>query len=108
MTLNEPWVSAVVGYLHGRHAPGHTSLEEMLPASHRLLLAHGWSMPVIRQAVPGGGVWLVRKFWLHTAGSPRFADRPAASARAGLLTPLLPAPTTRLGYPCGVVALFPV
>jgi beta-glucosidase len=41
ITLNEPFVSAMVGYLEGRHAPGHTDLGEALAAAHHLLLAHG-------------------------------------------------------------------
>ena len=34
ITFNEPFVSAIVGYLEGRHAPGHTDLQEALAASH--------------------------------------------------------------------------
>ncbi|HPV08293.1 MAG: GH1 family beta-glucosidase [Aggregatilineales bacterium] len=107
MTLNEPWVSAVVGYLHGRHAPGHTSLEEMLPASHHLLLAHGWSMPVIRQAVPGAEVGLVLNLWPHTPASRSFADRQAAYYGDGFLNRWYLDPITGRGYPADMVARFP-
>ena len=48
-TLNEPWVSAVLGYAAGVHAPGHTDQHEAVLASHHLLLAHGWAVPVIRR-----------------------------------------------------------
>jgi len=40
-TLNEPWVVADAGYLHGVHAPGHRSLSETPRVSHNLLRAHG-------------------------------------------------------------------
>jgi beta-glucosidase len=40
-TLNEPWVVADGGYLHGPLAPGHRNLFEAPIASHNLLRAHG-------------------------------------------------------------------
>lgn len=46
ITLNEPHVSAFIGYLEGRHAPGHTNLAEALAASHHLLLATGRLSPL--------------------------------------------------------------
>ncbi len=39
-TLNEPWVVADGGYLHGVLAPGHRSAYEAARASHNLLRAH--------------------------------------------------------------------
>ena len=47
-TLNEPWVSADAGYLHGVHAPGHRSPFEAPIASHRLLLAHAEAVRTYR------------------------------------------------------------
>lgn len=41
ITLNEPWVVAVLGYGQGVFAPGHTSNSEPYIAAHNLLLAHG-------------------------------------------------------------------
>src|SRR5262245_58679822 len=34
ITLNEPWCSAFLGYLHGEHAPGRHDLRLALSASH--------------------------------------------------------------------------
>ena len=50
MTLNEPFVSANLGYLTGEHAPGRRSLRRALAASHHLLLGHGLAMERIRAA----------------------------------------------------------
>ncbi|MEV0756504.1 GH1 family beta-glucosidase [Streptosporangium sp. NPDC050280] len=50
MTVNEPWVSAVLGYGIGIHAPGRASAAEAFRASHHLLLAHGLSARVLREA----------------------------------------------------------
>jgi beta-glucosidase len=40
VTVNEPWVVADGGYLHGEHAPGHRSAFESAIVSHQLLRAH--------------------------------------------------------------------
>ncbi len=51
-TLNEPFVSAFLGYRWGMHAPGVVGESEGLLASHHLLLAHGLAMPVLRENAP--------------------------------------------------------
>lgn len=51
-TLNEPFVSAFLGYRWGMHAPGVVGESEGLLASHHLLLAHGLAMPVLRKNAP--------------------------------------------------------
>lgn len=43
-TLNEPYISAFMGYLTGTHAPGIQSPEQALAAVHHLLLAHGMAL----------------------------------------------------------------
>jgi beta-glucosidase len=86
MTFNEPWVSAVVGYLHGRHAPGHTDLDEMLAAAHHLLLAHGLALPVIRQHVPDCRVGIVLNLGPRMPASRSYADRKAAYRADGTST----------------------
>ncbi len=40
-TLNEPWVVADGGYMHGVLAPGHRSVFEAPLAAHHLMMAHG-------------------------------------------------------------------
>ncbi|HYT04155.1 MAG TPA: GH1 family beta-glucosidase [Gemmatimonadales bacterium] len=47
-TLNEPWVVADGGYLHGLLAPGHKSLSEAPHVSHNLLRAHGTAVQAYR------------------------------------------------------------
>jgi beta-glucosidase len=48
MTLNEPWVAAILGYGIGAHAPGRASPADAFRASHHLLLAHGLGTAVLR------------------------------------------------------------
>jgi beta-glucosidase len=48
ITLNEPWVSAWLGYDMGIHAPGKKSAGAALSATHHLLLAHGLALETMR------------------------------------------------------------
>lgn len=50
ITINEPFVAAMIGHFTGRHAPGLTDPAAAFSAAHYLLLAHGLSVPVIRSA----------------------------------------------------------
>jgi beta-glucosidase len=50
ITLNEPWVSAWLGYGNGTHAPGRSDTTDALAATHHLLLAHGLAVDVVRRA----------------------------------------------------------
>ncbi|MCA1738853.1 MAG: family 1 glycosylhydrolase, partial [Actinobacteria bacterium] len=54
ITLNEPWVSAWLGYRIGVHAPGHRDVSKALAATHHLLLAHGLALEKMR-SVGGDG-----------------------------------------------------
>lgn len=48
ITLNEPWVVTVPGYLDGQLAPGHRDLFEPPRVAHHLLLAHAEAVAVYR------------------------------------------------------------
>jgi beta-glucosidase len=48
ITLNEPWVSAWMGYGIGRHAPGIEDVSKALAATHHLLLGHGLALESLR------------------------------------------------------------
>ena len=77
-TLNEPWVVADAGYLHGVHAPGLRSLEAAPRAAWNLLRAHGAGV----QALRGGGagaVGLVVNLEPKTPASGRPEDVAAAA-----------------------------
>ena len=47
-TLNEPWVVADGGYLHGVLAPGHRSANEAAIAAHQLMRAHAAGVQAYR------------------------------------------------------------
>lgn len=58
-TLNEPSVSAFMGYEYGRHAPGIKDKRQAILAAHHLLLSHGQAVPVIKANVPDAKVGIV-------------------------------------------------
>lgn len=58
MTINEPWVIAVLGHLEGIFAPGITDWPSTVAASHHLLMAHGSATRAIRSAVPDANIGL--------------------------------------------------
>jgi len=99
MTLNEPHVSAFIGYLEGRHAPGHQDLDEMVAASHHLLLAHGLGIPAIRANVPNANAGIVLNvFPIHPASNSE-ADMQQARIIDGAIKRWFMDPLAGRGYP---------
>jgi beta-glucosidase len=106
ITFNEPFVSAWVGYMEGRHAPGHKDVDEMLAAAHHLLLAHGWAVPVIRANVPDSQVGIVLNLSGKVPASNSIADRAAAWREDGILNRWYLDPLSGRGYPLDIVEHF--
>jgi beta-glucosidase len=103
ITLNEPFVSAIVGHLEGRHAPGHSDLGEALAAAHHLLLAHGWAVPLIRRNSPGAQVGIALNLSGQTPASLSAADRAAAWQQDGIVNRWFLDPISARGYPADIV-----
>jgi beta-glucosidase len=51
-TLNEPWVSSILGNLYGWHAPGNRDLATALQVAHVQLLGHGEAVAALRSELP--------------------------------------------------------
>ncbi len=103
ITLNEPWVSAFVGYRYGRHAPGHTDLSEAIAASHHLLLSHGQAVPVIRNNCLGANVGIVLNFTPQEPASPSIADRKESTWVDGYINRWFIDPLVGRDYPQDMV-----
>ncbi|MBL8050645.1 MAG: beta-glucosidase, partial [Anaerolineales bacterium] len=106
ITLNEPWVSAFVGYKDGRHAPGHTHLDEAIAASHHLLLSHGRSVPVIRSNVKNANVGITLNLTPQMPASASLADKKAATQADGYNNRWFLDPLVSRGYPQDMVNAF--
>ncbi|MFP2997016.1 GH1 family beta-glucosidase [Spongiivirga sp. MCCC 1A20706] len=48
ITLNEPWVAAILGYGQGVFAPGHISNSEPYLAAHHMLIAHAKAVNIYK------------------------------------------------------------
>jgi beta-glucosidase len=79
ITLNEPWVSAHVGYRDGRHAPGIRDAAQAVAANHHLLLAHGRAVAALRSTAPSGQVGITLNLAVVRPATPE------ASGHAALL-----------------------
>lgn len=106
ITLNEPQVSAFVGYADGRHAPGHISLQEAIDASHHLLLSHGRAVPILRANSSGAQVGITLNLYPMVAASPSPADRQAAYVSDGCVNRWFLDPLASRGYPADAVQAY--
>jgi beta-glucosidase len=102
ITLNEPFVSATIGHLEGRHAPGHRSEREALAATHHLLLAHGRSVPILREHVQGGLIGITLVLGVAHAASDSEQDAIAAAMFDAALNRTYLDPLSARGYPAEV------
>jgi beta-glucosidase len=98
-TLNEPWVSAFLGYQMGVHAPGHHDMDEAVAATHHLLLAHGWAVPIIRRDSPGAQVGIVLNMSPAVPASSSEADYKATRLLDAGLNRRFADPLSGRGYP---------
>ncbi len=98
-TLNEPWVSAYVGYEQGRHAPGWTDPRAANTAAHHLLVAHGLAVPRIRAAAPGVPVGIVFNMEPKRPASTHPLDIEAAAVAHDRYNRWFLDPVLGLGYP---------
>jgi len=106
ITLNEPWVSAFVGYKDGRHAPGLTDLDAAIAAAHHLLLSHGQTVPVIRANSPVANVGITVNLTPQEPASPSIADRKLATWTDGYINRCFLDPLVGRGYPQDIVSDF--
>lgn len=79
-TLNEPWVSAFLGYGIGIHAPGIADPSAAFSAAHHLLLAHGRAVETIRSQSKDSKVGIVLNMAPVFLTEDAPADHPAHQA----------------------------
>jgi beta-glucosidase len=100
-TLNEPWCSAMLGYVEGVHAPGRQDARAGFAALHHLLLGHGLAVQAIKQAAGGRevetGITLNLSPKVPATGSAE--DAAAARWEDGLANRLYLDPLLRGKYP---------
>ncbi len=106
ITLNEPMVFTFVGYSFGEHAPGYTDHKLGVQASHHALLAHGRSVPVIRQNSPDASVGITLNLSMVYPLNDTPEDRLAAEAHRNMLYDWFADPVFGLGYPARMLEAY--
>jgi beta-glucosidase len=102
-TVNEPFCSAMIGHLEGRHAPGITDLGSALASAHHLLLAHGQAVGIVRRRAPGARVGIAHLLSDISAASDSDADQAAARRLDGFENRWFLDPVLRGTYPADML-----
>jgi beta-glucosidase len=84
LTINEPWIVGLLGYLLGLHAPGYRGdvLGEVT-VFHHLLLAHGRAVQELRRSRAAGRVGLAPNLMPHYPASQSAEDAEAVRGSDG-------------------------
>ncbi|GII33587.1 GH1 family beta-glucosidase [Planotetraspora mira] len=107
-TLNEPWCSAILGYMSGEHAPGRQDARAAMAAVHHLLLGHGLAVRAIRDRAEAAGRAADLEVGITLNLSPKLpagessADLAAARWEDGLSNRLYLDPLLRGRYPADI------
>jgi beta-glucosidase len=101
VTINEPWIVGLLGYLHGLHAPGvKDDVRGEATVFHHLLLAHGRAVEEFRACVTGTqGIGITLSLAPHYPASDEEADREAARASDGYVNRWFLDPVLKGSYP---------
>jgi beta-glucosidase len=100
LTINEPWIVGLLGYLHGLHAPGYSGdVRGEVTAFHHLLLAHGRAVQEFRASGAGGRIGLAPNLSPHYPASDEPADVEVTRASDGYVNRWFLDPVFRGAYP---------
>jgi beta-glucosidase len=84
LTINEPWIVGLLGYLHGLHAPGYRDdVRAEVTAFHHLLLAHGRAVQQFHSDGRRGSIGLAPNLAPHYPATDSDADGEASWASDG-------------------------
>jgi beta-glucosidase len=100
LTINEPWIVGLLGYLLGLHAPGYKDdLLGEVTAFHHLLLAHGQAVEAFRTSAATGRIGLAPNLIPHYPLTDDAADADASWASDGYVNRWFLDPVFRGSYP---------
>lgn len=105
VTINEPWVIADGGYLHGPLAPGHRNLFETPLVSHNLLRAHAGAVRAYRDSGKNR-IGIVVNIEPKTAASDSPEDRDAVERADAYMNRQYLDPVFHGRYPDGLREVF--
>lgn len=107
ITLNEPWCSAILGYMHGTHAPGVKDVTASLKAAHHLLLTNGMTITYYKEEFKGSKpIGITLNLSPTYAASSRIEDELARAMYDGHLNRWFLDPIFKGYYPADMVARY--
>jgi beta-glucosidase len=107
LTINEPWIIGLLGYLHGLHAPGvKDDVRGEVTAFHHTLLAHGSAVQELRASARGGRIGAALCLAPHYPATDTDEDRAAAWASDGYVNRWFLDPIFRGSYPDDLRAIY--
>jgi beta-glucosidase len=99
ITTNEPLCVAYLGYLHGRHAPGHRDLQKALAAAHHVNMAHGVAVGAYRTTGLKAPIGIAWNPVTPRPATSSAADKKAAAIARAFETEVFMFPCLGKGYP---------
>jgi beta-glucosidase len=105
MTLNEPQVFTIFGYLTGVHAPGTIDIPGYMLASHHTALAHGRAVQALRAVTRDAKLGIVEQVFPIHPMTPSDEDRAAAYRVDGLFNRWFLDPLLKGSYPEDMLSL---
>lgn len=107
ITLNEPWVIAILGHAFGIHAPGVSDFKSAFQVSHNLLLGHGLAVKAFREAKrTGEPIGITLNLAPVEPLTEKQDDLEAASRSDGFMNRWFLDPIFRGSYPADMVEVF--
>jgi len=107
LTINEPWIVGLLGYLHGLHAPGHTDdVRGEATVFHHLLLAHGRAVQELRASGREGRIGIALSLTPHYPVSDAPADVDASRLSDGYVNRWFLDPVLAGAYPDDMLAIY--
>jgi beta-glucosidase len=107
ITLNEPFCTAILGYLVGVHAPGIRNRPKAYRAIHHLNLAHGMAVRSYRQSFGTKSIGTTLNMQTPRPATRKADDVLAADRAADLPTRMFLDPLLGKGYPERHLAAYP-
>ncbi len=105
ITINEPMVYTINGYVMGNMAPGYKrDLKGMFHATHHLLLSHAAAAKRLKEIDSKGEAGIAEaQLWIKPFREESERDRKAADMMDDLVNRMYVDPVTRGGYPESIV-----
>jgi beta-glucosidase len=99
VSVNEPWIAAVLGHELGIHAPGQRDLKASVAAAHHLLLGHARAAEALSASGRSARIGVAHSLFPHEAASGSAEDREAAWLSDGYVNRWYLDPLQRGAYP---------